>query len=206
MPLKVRRFCFHMPAHNRKDLSGRQFTNLTAIERIGTKGGKSLWRCRCVCGATVITGVGNLTSGNTKSCGCIRKVTCRKGALAGAAAVRMPSGLAARASLLSRYKRQARYRSILWSLADAVAVGLFSEPCFYCGDLPNMTVGDERCHRFNGAFTYNGIDRLDPSVGYVDGNVAPCCGECNFMKRSLTKERFFQKIEKIHSRQTETMT
>lgn len=45
---------------------GDVFGNLTLIEYM--KG--SLWRCRCACGKYTLVLTGNLTGGNTTSCGC----------------------------------------------------------------------------------------------------------------------------------------
>ena len=56
-----------------------QFERLRVIERAeNKKTGRSghttvQWRCRCRCGNEVIVTAGNLKSGATKSCGCLRK-------------------------------------------------------------------------------------------------------------------------------------
>ncbi|MBI8898381.1 HNH endonuclease [Pseudomonas aeruginosa] len=58
------------------DLSGREFGRLSVLEKAGRDGtGKTLWRCECRCGQiTFATGL-NLRSGNTKSCGCLKRRT-----------------------------------------------------------------------------------------------------------------------------------
>ena len=57
-----------------KDLTGQRFGRLVAIKELlpATKGSNYRWECRCDCGNTVIVRRGNLTSGNTTSCGCAR--------------------------------------------------------------------------------------------------------------------------------------
>lgn len=55
------------------DLTGQRFERLIVIERVGTQRGSSLWLCKCECGNTVEVNARSLTSGNTKSCGCIHK-------------------------------------------------------------------------------------------------------------------------------------
>lgn len=50
------------------DLAGRRFGRLVAQERDGGS-----WRCLCDCGNELIVKTGNLSSGNTKSCGCHRR-------------------------------------------------------------------------------------------------------------------------------------
>lgn len=56
------------------DLTGQRFGMLTVIEHAGTsKNRKALWICKCDCGCITNPLVGsNLTSGATKSCGCMR--------------------------------------------------------------------------------------------------------------------------------------
>lgn len=56
------------------DLSGKRFGYLTAIERVGrNKSGSTLWRCKCDCGKEIVATYGNVSYGNTKSCGCKRQ-------------------------------------------------------------------------------------------------------------------------------------
>lgn len=55
----------------RIDLTGQRFGRLVAIERIGTKWGCAVWRCRCDCGKEVSIPTNCLRNGNTRSCGCI---------------------------------------------------------------------------------------------------------------------------------------
>jgi hypothetical protein len=42
-----------------------------------------------------------------------------------------------------------------------------------------------------------GIDRLDNSVGYVDGNCVTACSECNFMKRAFGESEFAEKCAAV---------
>ena len=59
-------------------------------------------------------------------------------------------------------KRQGK----VWLLSEEVWKSIISMPCFYCG-MENNSGG--------GA----GLDRLDNSIGYIQGNVVSCCKECN---------------------------
>ena len=54
-----------------KDITGKRFGKLVAIERIGSRNGKALWRCRCDCGKYTDVPGSALRSGGTKSCGCL---------------------------------------------------------------------------------------------------------------------------------------
>ena len=53
------------------DLRGKIFTRLTVVERADNIGKKTAWLCKCSCGNSVIVMGTSLTSGNTKSCGCL---------------------------------------------------------------------------------------------------------------------------------------
>jgi hypothetical protein len=57
----------------RRDISGEVFGRLTAIRRTGvSKGGQAIWLCQCYCGKTSNVSRGNLISGDTRSCGCLK--------------------------------------------------------------------------------------------------------------------------------------
>lgn len=49
---------------------GRRFARLVILERVPAT---STWRCACDCGNILVAHSGNLRSGATKSCGCLRK-------------------------------------------------------------------------------------------------------------------------------------
>lgn len=55
------------------DISGKQFSRLTVISRAKNKGTKAMWNCLCRCGSTILVDTNRLNSGNTKSCGCLKR-------------------------------------------------------------------------------------------------------------------------------------
>jgi hypothetical protein len=56
-----------------KDLSGKQFGRLTVNHLHGSNSNRVFfWSCICSCGKELIVPRNNLTSGNTRSCGCLR--------------------------------------------------------------------------------------------------------------------------------------
>lgn len=59
-------------AMNQKDISGNRYGKLVAIERVGVKNHKSIWKCRCDCGNECVVCLSSLVQGNTESCGCIQ--------------------------------------------------------------------------------------------------------------------------------------
>ena len=61
------------PRRRTTDLTGKRFGRLTAVSP--AEGG---WLCRCDCGREIVCTKENLTSGNTRSCGCLREETRRE--------------------------------------------------------------------------------------------------------------------------------
>lgn len=56
----------------RSDLTNRRFGELLALAPAGqAKSGKIIWLCRCDCGKECKVKVDNLTTGHTRSCGCL---------------------------------------------------------------------------------------------------------------------------------------
>lgn len=60
-----------------KDISNQRFGRLIALKRVGTEkyngGARAVWECVCDCGNTINVRGSALTTGNTKSCGCLQK-------------------------------------------------------------------------------------------------------------------------------------
>lgn len=57
-----------------QDLSGQKFGRLTVLHPTEGQDGKGMrWHCKCECGNEIDVIAGSLTSGNTKSCGCLKK-------------------------------------------------------------------------------------------------------------------------------------
>lgn len=56
----------------------------------------------------------------------------------------------------------------------------FNKPCMYCGTITA------------------GIDRVDNSKGYVDGNMVSCCKLCNRMKHADSIDDFINQVMLIH--------
>ncbi len=87
------------------------------------------------------------------------------------------------------YENQALFkRFILFEIEVEEFVRLTQINCHYCGVEP--------LQEFHG-YIYNGIDRIDNSEGYIEGNVVSCCGHCNTMKGELPKTDFIEHCKHI---------
>lgn len=57
----------------RLDLIGQRFGKLTVVELDGIRNQNCYWRCKCDCGGEKVVLGAQLTSGKTRSCGCLLK-------------------------------------------------------------------------------------------------------------------------------------
>ena len=90
-------------------------------------------------------------------------------------------------------KNNAKRRNIFFGLTRQQLFELIEQKCHYCDRLPNNMM--KSTNGSNVALLYSGIDRIDPSKGYVEGNVNPCCSECNSIRSDLPLPRFYTHIE-----------
>ncbi len=59
--------------------ANEKYGKLSTIEVVGkTKNRERIWRCKCDCGNFINVPASSLTSGNTKSCGCLKRESARK--------------------------------------------------------------------------------------------------------------------------------
>lgn len=100
---------------------------------------------------------------------------------------RKPPGVAARNQKYKQYKASAKHRGIQFDLSKERFVELTSDKCYYCGASPSNTISAA-----TGSYTYNGIDRVDNSKGYFEGNVVSCCKHCNRAKDTRSLEEFIE--------------
>lgn len=96
--------------------------------------------------------------------------------------------------ILRALHQGAKARGYEVSLTPEQIVGLMSQPCRYCGTMnSNLSSHPE----YHGTFAYNGIDRVDNSLGYTIDNVVPCCKHCNIAKRDRTTDQFLAWIARV---------
>lgn len=57
----------------RIDITGKRFGNLVGVRFVAMRNGKSRWQFKCDCGGEAELTASAVISGNTSSCGCIKK-------------------------------------------------------------------------------------------------------------------------------------
>lgn len=171
-----------------KDLTGKKFGRLFVHSYYGTQK-RVYWLCKCDCGKLVIIDSWRLTSGNTKSCGCLRKELASKRRS-------KESGEASFNRLFRIYKDGARKRKIFFDLTKEEFKVLSDQNCFYCRIEPKQLVN---ANYLNGDYIHNGIDRIDSSKGYIIENCVPCCKRCNQAKNDMTQSEFKDWIKRVYN-------
>lgn len=198
---------------NRKkqeDLLGKTFGQLTVIAVLNelSVSKTALVTCKCSCGKTINIRSASLMSGHTRSCGCRKqdKKTREAQAISRSATMRKkyPKGYAGKNKLYAAYKKGAKDRNLCFCLSKSEFFKLTKENCYYCGIAPKQihkgTTGKKG--KFvkidHGDYTYNGIDRVDNTIGYTLDNCVPCCKVCNMAKMKHNKKDFINWISKAY--------
>lgn len=137
-------------------------------------------KCKCSCGETTSVNLNRIIRGSTKNCGCVNH-RC------------IEPGLAMIKHIFSGYVKKAKARGLKFDLTIEQFLEFSKKNCAYCDKGPsNLAKGR------NGDFVYNGIDRIDSSLGYFEGNMVACCNNCNRMKTSHSLEDFKSMIKRIY--------
>jgi hypothetical protein len=186
---------------NRFDLVGKRFGRLLVesldVNRVyKSKNTGRHWSCRCDCGKIVSVMTSSLMRGSTLSCGCYNSDASSK-------RFSKPFGVASFNVLFKSYKYNAEKREKSFCISSDRFYELTKQDCYYCGQEPKNKIKASHYNEKHGDYIYNGIDRIDSSKGYEEGNVVPCCGTCNIMKMALPQQEFLDHIERIHNYQKE---
>lgn len=144
---------------------------------------KSMVLARCDCGKEKIIRGRSITNNSNKSCGCKRKLYARRGK-------RLKEVNTAIKKLYSMYRTRAVNKNIEFTLSMYEFKNITQLNCFYCKTIP----ANKMKKRYD-EYIYNGIDRLDNSIGYTQKNSVPCCYDCNTKKGSITKEMIIKLYE-----------
>jgi hypothetical protein len=189
-----------MRAHNFKDLTGQRFNRRIVLKFVGIKtfssprAKQSVWLTRCDCGTEAEVTAGSLRGG--KSCGCLSRE------ISGVSR-RLPNGGAARNANLLKYKASAKKRNLEWSLSEEQFDLLTSGNCHYCGTEPKQICRASISCRQTSQIIYNGIDRVNNTLGYISENTVSCCKVCNRAKDVMSQDEFLSWASRV-TRHNET--
>lgn len=180
--------------HTFEDLVGQRFDKLVVVKLVGRrlygnrKNGTALWECLCDCGNVKNITASALKNKKARSCSCYirayRSDNMRK---------KFPEDQSAKTQIFLSYEIGAKRRGLGFNLSKNDVIGLTQENCSYCNKKPSNIKKTRR-----GIFKYNGIDRVDNTIGYVVGNVVTCCKTCNKAKLEMSHIDFLKWIKKVY--------
>jgi len=169
---------------------------LTVIEKLPSRAyGKSyhkkrMWLCKCDCGNLTEVNTGALTGNKTKSCGCLTPTKSAENSINSRHKLaKRDSGYR---SIYVKYRTGARKRNLNFDLSFDDAVKIITSNCHYCGIEPSNVYSKSYYD-----VKYNGMDRVDNSLGYDSQNVVPCCKICNISKNNRDKDDFLEWVKRI---------
>lgn len=183
-----------------KDLSGQKIGRLTVLERdyetqFHHTRNHIYWKCLCDCGnpITVRARRLNIRSKNknqahTRSCGCLQRE------IAAANGRKKTNTITVAREIWIAYRGRARRMEVPFDLSFEEFLTKTQERCYYCNTIPSNI---SKHRKIDYEFVWNGIDRINSDLGYIQGNMVTCCETCNKAKRDLTLCDFVRWIDRL---------
>jgi len=174
----------------KNNLLNQQFGRLLVIEGANNPGTRkndtaAYWKCLCQCGKEVVIRGYSLTTGKTKSCGCLNKECSQLDQWKGNKY--LPEIAVAKVL----HKRSNRYAAILFDHFFQ----LIQQNCHYCQAPPNLiSLSNNKQKK---PFLYGTLDRVDSNLDHTLDNVVPCCLQCNRGKLNRAVQEFKQYLSNI---------
>lgn len=187
------------------DLTGKAFGSWTVIRKAPRNGNHTMWACQCSCGMERDVNSQNLRSGKSTSCGCLREAG--RPFLVANRDFRGSKNPRARKSMAENGGEWVPSASIWYKRAAGV---------FYAAKKKGVPIGfsnvaalasyvqsiaPDNCPVFGVPFVSRGvgfskwspsIDKIDPGLGYIPGNIQVLSLFANCMKRDATKTELKQ--------------
>ncbi len=162
------------------DLCGSKFNKWTVLSLDSVRHKVYYYLCRCECGTEKAVRGTHLSAGTSKSCGCLSKFS------------HDPRLASANKVYINHYNDG--------DLSFEEFISLSQNVCYYCGSPPSNVYDRYKSRNtISAPFSYNGLDRLDPSLSHNKNNVVPCCAVCNYAKTDMKFEEFKSWVEKVYN-------
>jgi len=170
------------PKRKIEDLKNKKFGLLTVIKMSKTrKNNKVCWVCKCDCGNTHIVKAYCLKSGNTKSCGCLKRSGISNFRGFGYIGMTYWNNIVHGATVRNlKFDITIEYINELYIKQDKKCI-LTGLDLYLCSDKRKTA----------------SLDRIDSLKGYVKGNVQWVHKHINYMKQDLKEEYFIKMCELV---------
>lgn len=97
------------------------------------------------------------------------------------------------------YKKHAEDKNRNFDLTLDQFYEIIKKDCHYCGSKPKInSIYSEKYGKNKIPEPFNGVDRIDSSLGYSVNNCLPCCEKCNKMKLVYETNDFLNHIKQIY--------
>jgi hypothetical protein len=183
--------CSRSRPKGKRDLTGQVYGHLKVLSKNEDRSTKEqYWNCQCVCGNETIVRHSHLTTHTVRTCGCSHVVTQNKhphwkgvGKLSGA--------------LWLQINKSAAKRNLPISITKEHAWDLFLKQKEKCA-LSGVALKFNTSLRIRDGTA--SLDRIDSSMGYVEGNVQWVHKVVNVMKQDLSDLEFVEWCKLISER------
>ena len=167
------------------DLIGQKFGKLIVIKQLKSKkfisGAKSNWLCKCECDNEIEVVAGQLQSGHTKSCGCLKHETSHN---------YLGCYEDISYSYFSKIENSARKRGFEFNITIEDIWNQFVIQNKKC-NLSGLDLCFQKIYKKPYAQTAS-IDRIDNSKGYIKDNIQILHKQINLTKHVLSQEEFIK--------------
>lgn len=151
------------------------------------------WICECECGNAAIIRVGNIINNTRFACkSCTASYVSAK-------RNHKYEHFGYKNRLFKEYKKGAKKRNLSFNIEFKLFNNLITTNCEYCGEKPIEKPNKQYMVKTIKPLKVNGIDRIDPNIGYEIDNVVTCCSKCNYAKHMMSKDDFFSWIKKVYN-------
>lgn len=180
-----------------KDLKGQKFGRLSVISlsKQRTASGSLKWNCKCDCGSSIRVMANSLLSGNTKSCGCLKKEMTSKENSYQAKRCILKNGV----WIPKKSEWYSRAANIMARVKKDKIPCNFKSIVDFATHLKDIT--PDKCPVFNKKLVSGigcmhdwspSVDKIIPSKGYVKGNIQVISLLANRMKADASPKQLKQ--------------
>ncbi len=173
----------HIGNFKKLKLWNKKFGKLSVIgQSCKTNKNYIWWLCICDCGNECEVKGSILKAGRKTSCGCSNITKYQNN-----------SEMVIKKRIYHDYKTDAKERGFTFELSFDTFCNLINKNCHYC----NRSPSNNKKSKY-GNILYNGVDRKDSLKGYIEGNVLPCCYQCNKAKSDTPYEDFLNWVKSVY--------
>lgn len=192
---------FKPPKHY-ANMHGQVFGRLTVIRPLFVKSECVYWECLCSCGKSKAVSGSSLRRKDrpTVSCGCAQKEFQRS--RKGKPGKRSSYGQYSLKRIRHAISASAKEREISFNVPDNYLMDAVFRNCFYCNAAPSNRIKSNRVGEKD--ICYNGLDRIDSTLGYTIDNVVTACRTCNIAKACMSQREFYEWISAAFNNLTKT--